>query len=211
MRNSSIAIVLLGLTLAGCVPQQQREMVQATTICLQAVYDSPEGAPLRAHQPFNVRDASLAQLANPAFATPAEVAAITAIHPRYQACQKELLDRMSSLAPSEAPIFAKHFRNTDDDLLSVVQRRMTWGDFTRRPRDRSAASQVLVVAEERRLAAEDQARATAVLQELAIAAALRQATQPVAQPTVMVQPSQPPQPIHMTCRPGRGVLNCSQQ
>jgi hypothetical protein len=59
--------VLLPLT--GCLPQKEREAVQANVSCLSAAYASPDAAPLRVREPFNVNDATLAQLADTSFAT----------------------------------------------------------------------------------------------------------------------------------------------
>src|SRR5260370_30520507 len=116
--NGMIAVALtLSLLVSGCTAQQQREMVQANIACLRSSYDSPEGASFRARQPFNVQDATLAQLADRSLATPTEAASISEIHPRLQACQKELLTRLGELLPSIAPLFARSFRDSDDDLL----------------------------------------------------------------------------------------------
>jgi hypothetical protein len=57
---------------------------------------------------------------------------------------------------------------TDDDVVALVQHKMTWGDFTRRRRDRDIETGEAVTAEKQRLAAEDQVRTAAMLQGLAI-------------------------------------------
>jgi hypothetical protein len=139
-------------------------------------------APLRVHEPFNVNDATLAQLADNSFATEPEIASVSAVYPRQRACQNEFLAQVEKLAPTFAPIFAENFRDADDDTVALIQRKMTWGDYTRRRRDRAIAGQQAVVAEERRLAAEDQARAAAMIQGLAAAYAITQIAQPASPP-----------------------------
>jgi hypothetical protein len=180
---------------------QQREAIQANVSCLSAAYASPEAAPLRVHEQFNVNDATLTQLADTSFATDAEIASLSAAYPRFQACQNVFLGQLEKLAPAFVPIFAENFRDADDDTVALLQRKVTWGDYTKRRRDRAIVGREAVAAEERRLAAEDQARAAAMIQGLAAAYALTQAAQPV--------PS--PRTTFTTCTQQGAFTNCVQQ
>ena len=195
-----LAVVVLFL-LTGCLAQRQREAVQAGTSCLLAAYSSPNAAPLRVHEPFNVNEATLAQLADNSFATEAEIASVSAVHPRLRGCQNEFLGQLEKLAPAFAPIFAESDRDADDDTVALIQRKMTWGDYTKRRRDRAIAGQEAIIAEERKLAAEDQARAAAMIQGLAAAYAITQAA----------QPAPPPRATFTTCTQQGAFLNCVQQ
>jgi hypothetical protein len=76
-----------------------------------------------------------------------------------------------------------------------------WGDFTKRRRDRAIAGREAAIAEERRLAAVDQARADALIRGLAAAYAITRAGQPAAQP----------QPTFTTCTQQGVFTNCVQQ
>jgi hypothetical protein len=189
------------VTLTGCLAQQQRKAIQANVSCLSAAYASPDAAPLRVHEPFNVNDATLAQLADTSFATEAEIASLSVIYPRSRGCQNEFLGQLEKFAPAFAPIFAENFRDADDDTVALTQRKMTWGDYTKRRRDRAIAGQEAVAAEERRLAAEDQARATAMIQGLAAVYAITHAT----------QPATPPAATFTTCTQQGAFINCVQQ
>jgi hypothetical protein len=162
--NKQFPLAAVGLLLlTGCLAQQQREAVQAGTSCLLAAYESPDAAPLRVHEPFNVNDATLSQLADNSFATEPERASVLAVYPRLRACQNEFLAQVEKLAPTFVAIFAKSYRDADDDTVALIQRQMTWGDFTKRRRDRAIASQEALITEEHTLAAEDQARAAVMI------------------------------------------------
>lgn len=187
--------------LSSCVVQREREAVQAGTSCLMAAYASLDAAPLRVHEPFNVNDATLAQLADNSLATTAEIASVSAVFPGLRKCQSQFLAKVETLAPTFAPIFANSYRDSDDDVIALIQRRMTWGDFTRHRRDLAITGHEALITEERRLAAEDQARAAAMIQGLAAAYAITQAA----------QPAPPPRPIFTTCTHQGVFTNCVQQ
>ena len=152
----------------GCVAQQRQQAVQSYAMCLSAVYASPQTAPLRAHIPFDSNDATLAQLADTSFATETEISSLEAVYPQLKSCENEFLRQLMALAPPFAPIFAANYRATDDDVVALVQHKMTWSDFTRRRRDRDIETGEAVTAEKQRLAAEHQVRTAAMLQGLAI-------------------------------------------
>jgi hypothetical protein len=182
-RQVVIAGIVL-LPIVGCIAQRQQEAVQAGISCLSAVYALPEAAPVRVHEPFNVDDATLAQLADNSFATEPESAAVSAIYPRVRACENEFLAQLEKLAPAFAPIYAKNYRDFDDDTVALIQGKMTWGDYTKRRRDRAIAGREAIAAENRRLTAENQARAAALIEGLAAVNAITQSqTGPQSLPT----------------------------
>ncbi len=192
---------VVSLPLTGCLAQREREAVQAGTSCLAVAYASPEAAPLRVHEPFNVNDATLAQLADNSLATEAEIASLSAVYPRSRVCQNEFLGQVEKFAPTLAPVFAKTYRDADDDTVALIKHKMTWGDYTKRRRDRAIEGQEALITEERRLAAEDQARAAAMIQGLAAAYAITQAA----------QPAPPPRATFTTCTQQGVFTNCVQQ
>jgi hypothetical protein len=144
---------------ASCATQAQRqfqaiktsnqESIAAAKACLYNVYDSPDAAPLRNHLPLNPSDVTLEQMSDTAFATPTEIQAIYAVHPQVQACRKSLLNGFAQSEPSLVPIFVASYNKTEDDLLAVIQQKMTWGDYVRRGRDRSTETQAALMAEDR--------------------------------------------------------------
>jgi len=160
----SVAVTLmLASLLAGCATAAQRQYQAMSTgnqaimtqgkACLEAAYNSPDAAPVRAHEPFNVADASLSQLADASLATKPEIDSIMTIHPQLRACQKIALDAMLNTTPSVVPLLAKAYSEADDDILLLIKRKLSWGEYTKRRRDRSLAGQVAIQAESQRITA----------------------------------------------------------
>jgi hypothetical protein len=96
---------------------------------------------------MNANDISLSQLADPGFANQSEIDAIVAIHPQLKSCQKEALEGLSQTTPSIVPILAASYTKGDDDLLFLIQQKISWGDFNKRRRDEMIAGQAAIQAE----------------------------------------------------------------
>lgn len=201
MNISAAALVVIGLCAGGCVAQQTNEMVQATKACALSVYDSPEVAPVRAKTPNDANDVTLAQLSDPAYATTVEIAAVEAANARIKPCQQAFLERLRQLAPSYVPIFVKSIRDGDDEALLLVQRKITWGEYNRRRRDLVVAGSQSLAEEDRRSAANEQARQQALTNSLIGAAAIVEATKPV----------QPPLATFTSCTQQGAFTNCWQR
>jgi hypothetical protein len=149
--------------LTGCTTAAQRQYQAMVTgnqtiaeqgkACIAAVYNAPEGAPLRAHVPLDPRDASLTQLSDPAHASQVEAAAVEHLHPRLRACQRAVLDGLNSTTPGAVPILTKESSASDDDTLLLVQGKLSWGEYTRRQRDLVVATQEALTLEGRRIVA----------------------------------------------------------
>jgi hypothetical protein len=153
MRHSLVTItcrnvvaVLTAALLAGCATAAQRQyqamvtgnqaIIAQAKACGDAIYDSPEAAPLRPHVTRDMREATLAQLSDTSLATKPEIDAILVLHPRLKACEKTVLDQLLNTTPSVVPILAKQYSSADDDTILLIQRKMPWGERVRRGRDR---------------------------------------------------------------------------
>ncbi len=119
--------------------------------CLTAIYDSPEAALLRPHMTIDPRDTTLAQLADTSVATPEEISKILILHPRLQQCQRAALDGLMNTTPSVVPILAAAYARGDDNTLALIQRKETWGEFSKRRRDSAMALTAEIQDEGRRL------------------------------------------------------------
>src|SRR5258708_26704212 len=150
MRLSSLTLAVMTLALSACIPEQQRQAVSENVFCIAAAYNSPEAAPLRAHEPLNPNDTTLAQLVDRSLATDGEIASLSAVHPRLRACQIDFLARLDRVAPALSPVFAGDYHSADDDLWLLMQRKMAWGEFNKRRRDRAVAGQEAFMGEQRR-------------------------------------------------------------
>ena len=106
-RRAAAAIVAAGL-LAGCTTAAQRQyetirtgnqaVAEQAKTCATELANSPEAAPLQGHAILNPTEATLAQLSDPALATPLEIAAINQLYPRYKTCQQAVVAGLCHLS-----------------------------------------------------------------------------------------------------------------
>jgi hypothetical protein len=144
---TTVVLVLL----SGCATQAQRQYQAAATnnkeiaaqfiSCTTAVANAPEAEPIRGHVPIKATDATLVQLSDSAMANKVEIAAILVLHPRIQECQRALLNGLLGSTPSFVPILTASYNKGEDDVLMLVQHKLTWGEYNKRRRDRATEIQ----------------------------------------------------------------------
>ena len=206
---------LLGvLVLAGCATGAQRQyqaiatgnkaIAEQAQGCMAGIYAAPEADALRAKWPADARDASLGQLADTALATPAEINSITVLHPRLKACQKAILNGLMTTMPGLVPIMTRQYAALDDGLLALIQRRTTWGEFSKGRRDRAATLLAAAQAEASRVTAGLEQQHEAELQRRQAAA---QALSEWAQTQQVINAMN--RPVNTTCFGGGGMVNCT--
>jgi hypothetical protein len=127
MRAATVA-AMAGLLL-GCATAAQRQYqamtvnnqgaVQKLTACSMETYNSPEFAPLRAHIPLSVANATLEQLSDRSFATDAEIRIILAAHPRFQECRKAALSQIAQTTPTIVPIMLDLINKSEESLVDL--------------------------------------------------------------------------------------------
>lgn len=122
-------------------------------VCSAAVYNSPEYVLLRPHIPFILTDASLQQLSDQSTASADEISAILLVHPMTQECRRAYLNELSQSEPSLVPIVTGEYVKREDVLLTLIRRRISWGEYIREARDRAVKTQGELVAENRRVVA----------------------------------------------------------
>jgi hypothetical protein len=120
-------------------------------LCGEQAYSSPEMSVIKPHFPLNPQDATLAQLSDQSLATKQETDAILAVYPRLQDCRKAALEGLQNTTPSVVPILAKEFAEADNDTISLIQRKMSWGERVRRGRDRLLSLQTALTVEGQRI------------------------------------------------------------
>ncbi len=132
--------VLVALTLGGCTAAQMqayrisantRSAVDRMKACRLAVYNSAEFAPLRPHIPFDIQDATLEQMTSSSMANDQETKAIYATHPQLQECRHATLESAAETTPTIVPILTDGWDRQDSLLISVVQKKATWGEYLR--------------------------------------------------------------------------------
>lgn len=215
----TLAIAAAALV-AGCATAAQRQyqamavnnqsVVAQLRECGLALYNSQEAAPIRPHYPIDPREIGLSQLGDTSLATQQEIAAILVLYPRLQQCQNTALDGLSRATPSFVPILAAEYREGLDNALLLVQRRESWGEFSRRRRNNAMAAVAALQAEARRLTgnleqaheAEVESRRAAAQATLAGLAAAGQSF------AARARMNQPVNCITMDIRPGFQTTSC---
>jgi hypothetical protein len=161
MTNSQIAILLSLSVLCGCATAAQRQFqtMRAANeaanaerkVCTTAVYNSPEATPFRAHLPMTTSDLTLQQLSDRALATPDETQAIFTMHSKWHVCRRAFLEAVSKTEPTLVPILITSYNKADDDVATLAQRKISWGEYARRARDRAPETATAIQAEDRRV------------------------------------------------------------
>jgi hypothetical protein len=160
--RSALSILMLGL-LCGCPTAAQREFQTMRTgqhqavaefgACSTAIYNAPENAPIRAHIPLSLNDATLQQLSDPSYATPEEAQVIFSNHPKLQLCRKAFLNVLAQAEPAVVPVRIGSFNKADDLKIALAQRKIAWGEYVHRIRDLSAETQAALLAADARVVA----------------------------------------------------------
>jgi hypothetical protein len=215
--------------LAGCATgaQQQYAAISSSArsigaegqACLAPILVSPEYSTIKAHYPFDARDISLAQLSDHSTATPQEIAAVMAVHPRARACLKIGLEGLAKTVPSVVPIFVQAAATADADLVLLIEHKLTWGELNKRRQQRYAENLAALQSEERRImgglqqqhqaeVASRQADVDAIGQWAAAAAVISAASAPSRLPAGAYQL---PSPAMTTCNRLGTQINCLTQ
>lgn len=153
----SLAALVAVAAAGGCATQAQ---LQATAIrtnnlsssgqfqaCMANLYNSPDYAVIGAKLPQDASQATLLQLTDKSTATDSEIAAILALHPKVQGCQKAFLDQISNTTPTIVPIFADAEIASENSLIDLIEKKQPWGTHVMRVRQISADAQKQILAE----------------------------------------------------------------
>jgi len=165
MKRAMIASIVV--MLAGCSPSPpttaQREYqamvsnaqtaAQTFRSCSDAVYNSSQFAPIRAHYPESVVQATPQQLADQDYATGSEIKTILQAHPQFAACRTDYLNQLSQPTPTLATIETAAFAQMQNKLIGLIQKKLTWGQFLRQLQDITRQSSRQFSAEAQRIAA----------------------------------------------------------
>ena len=133
IKSQAFAAGLIMTTVAGCVAAGPRDTyqsdLQAYNACTAAVYNAPEYAPLKRHAASNVNNASLEPLASNDLATDEEIRLLQAAHARVLACRQTFLNAVAQHAPTIAAIDGAIATRTDDAMVALIQKKITWGEY----------------------------------------------------------------------------------
>lgn len=154
-------LTLLGASLlAGCTAAQMKAAqirnnnqaaLQQLHACAGAAYNAPENAVARSHIPFNALQPSIEQLSDTSYLNDSDKSAVIALHDGYATCRKNVADQLAKATPTLVPILVAAWGKDDDLLVELLQKKLTWGDFTRSVRELSTSTQTQLVAEGQRI------------------------------------------------------------
>jgi hypothetical protein len=135
IKSQAFAAGLIMTAVTGCVAAGPRDTyqsdLQAYNACTAAVYNAPEYASLKRHAPSNVSNASLELSASNDLATDEEIRLLQAAHARVLACRQTFLNAVAQHAPTIAAIDAAIAARTDDAMVALIQKKITWGEYLR--------------------------------------------------------------------------------
>ena len=114
MTKQQIIILVILPLMTACATAAQRQcqtIVQSNTAaaadakaCTQAVYQSPDFAPLRAHVPPDIRAATLDQMTDTATVIPEEITALKATHAQISECRTRYIQPPYPVRAGRAPL-----------------------------------------------------------------------------------------------------------
>jgi hypothetical protein len=100
--------------------------------CLQAVANKPEYAPLLPHTPdLATGEPSMAQLTDETVPTPDDARLFVARHDEMAPCRRQLLTTLSAVRPDAVPTLANAMTASDQVLVQLVERKITWAEGMR--------------------------------------------------------------------------------
>lgn len=124
-----------------------KPILAQTSACVVAVYSAPEAEPIRLHSPYNPAETTPEQLADRAFVTDSEIAIIGALYPRLVECQQNTLRQISTPMPSLVPMLSAQYATGAEEITLLKSRKLTWGDFNTRRKNRLVDFQARLTAE----------------------------------------------------------------
>jgi len=123
-------LAAFGLFVGGCataaaqrpINSNLNSVANAAVACAQRVKDAPEYAPLRRH----------AGEADESLVSDREISLLLDKFLRLQTCSKPLMESVSKTSPSLAVVLADEMAQSQDNLIALLRKRESWGDYLRR-------------------------------------------------------------------------------
>ena len=127
--------------LAGCATDAQRRaqslrsqigaVMSTSRKCTDAVNAEPKYAPRFVHVPRPGASPTMEQLADTSYATPSEILLEEAHHDAILPCRDAAVAQLGNADNRFALVLSSAFNDSDAIILSLVQKKLTWGDANR--------------------------------------------------------------------------------
>lgn len=127
--------------LAGCATATQRQAqemranIQSASVelnsCLDSVYNSHDYNAIRDHLPTNVTKLTLQQLTDTNYITDEEKASLFAVEPPIETCRHNAVDKIGRTNPTYTKILLELLTKYEFNMIALIEKKQSWGDFTR--------------------------------------------------------------------------------
>lgn len=160
------------------------------------------------HVPDSPAKTTLDQLTDESLVSDEEAAAWREFHASVEKCRQQALTKMSGVVPGIASILSTSYAHGDDNLIDLLQKKITWGEYARRRRDLDSEVGGQLVAEDLREAsgvqrAQEADAAERAQRAAALAEAFRNIQIP---PPPVIRP-----PVMTNCQQMGATINCMTQ
>jgi len=149
------------LLAAACATQaqQQGQQMKATLdaaghdfdVCATAVDQDPAIAPIQEKLPKDLRNATLRQQTDETRATEPQIAALYVLHDKMSVCREHSIQAITNVSPILASIMVDKFTKSDKQLIGLIQKKLTWGEYVTGQRDINAAATAAIAAEDQKI------------------------------------------------------------
>jgi hypothetical protein len=155
------AALCVAMMMVACATQaqQQGQQMKATLdkaghdfeVCADAVDQDPAVAPILEKMPKDLRNATLRQQMDDTRATEAQIAALYIRHDKMTVCRDHGIQTVTSVSPALASILVDEYTKKDKQLIALIQKKLTWGEYVMGERDINAAATAAIAAEDQKI------------------------------------------------------------
>jgi hypothetical protein len=112
---------------------QLKVIGEKTAECIRAVRRKPEYQGLASHFPDRTGNYTLQQLSDQSLPTTSEARAMTAYSDEaVSSCNRPAIEELGRISPAIGAITQRSLAASQDAVLLVVQRKVTWGEFAQK-------------------------------------------------------------------------------
>lgn len=131
-------LVFAMIGLHGCQPVKRLNVDNATLAnrealaCMERIAKNPANRDVAIHLPLDGKDPTPAQLADGALPTATEAQTLRVIHQDVISCREKTLANFSLISPEAIPVAKDGYRESDEVVEQLVNRKISWGEANHR-------------------------------------------------------------------------------
>lgn len=133
VRSAAGLVLVTAIAVSGCAQMRWDQADKEMTACVSAVNANPAFADLARRMPMVAgATPSIAQMANPAMATPHEVELLSARRDALLPCREHYITAIERMSPAQAAIRISFYAEGDANLLALAKQQISWGEYLTR-------------------------------------------------------------------------------